>query len=139
MDTTLSAYQWLQLIGLGGSVGALGQGARMIVGLKKLNDATSGTSTSVSDLLQINKLIISLAIGFIAGALAAAGAVADIDKVSVQQILALAAAGYAGADFIEGFMQRTQAAPSVSAGQEGIGTALPGSGGDGAIGDGSVG
>jgi hypothetical protein len=138
MDHTLSAYGWLQLIGLGGLMGAIGQGARTIVGLKKLNDAASGTTASVADLLAMNKLIISLALGFIAGALAAAGANLDLAKISAPQILALAAAGYAGADFIEGFMQRAMPAPNVAAGQEGIGVAGAGAAANGAAAGGAA-
>ena len=122
----ISAYEWLQLLGLGGLVGALGQGARMIVGMKKLYDSVSGTDNSVKDLMELNKLLVSMLIGFIAGALAAAGAISDVSKVSMEQILALAAAGYAGADFIEGFMQRALPATNVPAGQEAIGIAHAG-------------
>jgi hypothetical protein len=106
VQATFDAYDWLQLIGLGGLVGALGQGVRTIVGMKKLNDAASGTTSSVGDLIEPSRLVVSLAIGFIAGALAAVSLVKDLTKINAELIFALAAAGYAGADFIEGFVNR---------------------------------
>lgn len=138
VDATFSAAQWLQLIGLGGAVGALGQGIRTIVGLKKVHDATSTSDTSMRSALALDRLFISLAIGFVAGALAATGVVGDLSQVTNQQIFALAAAGYSGADFVEGFMSRVAPARTLPAGQEGIGTApapgTVGAGDDGAVG-----
>lgn len=124
-DVVFSASQWLQLVGLGGAFGALGQGVRTIVGLKKLHDATSGQDTALSSAVAVDRLLISLAIGFVAGALAAGGIITDLSEVSTQQVFALAAAGYAGADFIEGFVSRVAPARDLPAGQEGIGVATP--------------
>ena len=138
VDATFSASQWLQLIGLGGAVGALGQGMRAIVGLKKVHDATSTLETPMRSALALDRLFISLAIGFVAGALAATGLLSDLSQVTTQQIFALAAAGYAGADFVEGFMSRVAPARTLPAGQEGIGTA-PAAGGMVAADDGAVG
>jgi hypothetical protein len=121
-DVTFSAAQWLQLIGLGGAVGALGQGIRSLIGLKKVHDATSTEDMSMRSALAFDRLFISLAIGFVAGALAATGIITDLSKVTNQQIFALAAAGYAGADFIEGFVRRVAPAPNLPVGQEGMGT-----------------
>lgn len=106
LEVTRTAFQWIQLIGLGGLAGVLGQGMRTIVGLKKLADAAHMHRTAVSELLSISRLTTSLAIGFIAGALAAISSIVDQSNISTEQILALSAAGYAGADFIEGFMSR---------------------------------
>jgi len=106
VQASLDAYQWLHLLGLGGFAGMLGQGARTIVGLKKMNDSASAETRMASDLLDVSRLLTSLAIGFVAGALAAVPLLNDLAHVSAQQIFALAASGYAGADFIEGFMTR---------------------------------
>src|SRR4051812_41986810 len=70
MNATFSAYEWLQLIGLGGVGGMLGQGARTLIGFKKLHDASSAAA-GVSDMIALDRLVVLLAIGFIAGALAA--------------------------------------------------------------------
>jgi hypothetical protein len=136
VNASFSAYQWLQLLALGGFAGALGQGIRAIVGLKKLHDAASGANVKVADLVSGSQLLVSLAIGFIAGALAAASTISNLAAVTGQQIVALAAAGYAGADFIEGFMRRATPSPTVGAGQEGVGVAgaAPAAGGGGADG-----
>jgi len=121
----MNATDWLQLIGLGGVVGALGQGVRMIVGFKKLNDAAGGRNAALTDMIALHRLIVPLAIGFIAGAVAAISAISNLADISGQQILALAAAGYAGADFIEGFMTRIAPAAGVPLGQEAVGVASP--------------
>ena len=124
----MEAYEWLQLLGLGGACGALGQGVRTIVGLKKVHDATANSSTTTSEAMDISRLLTSLAIGFIAGALAAVGLISDLGKVSSEQIFALAAAGYAGADFIEGLVSRVSGSSTLGAGDDakGVGPAAGG-------------
>jgi putative chitinase len=124
MNVTFSAYEWLQLIGLGGVGGMLGQGARTLIGFKKLHDASSAAA-GVSDMIALDRLVVSLAIGFIAGALAAITTVqslADLEHIGLQQILGFAGAGYAGADFIEGLISRVAPAPNLPAGQEAVGS-----------------
>lgn len=126
-----SALDWIQLIGLAALVGAGGQSARVIVGIKKLNDAASlqvaRAQADTGSLVVASKLFISLLIGAIAGALSAMATMDPGAKLTAQQIAGLAAAGYAGADFIEGFMQRAMPAPGAPAGQEavGVGGAAP--------------
>lgn len=101
-----STFDWFQIIGLGAVAGGIGQGIRTIVGLKKLGDTASGTTSSVADLIQPSRLIVSMLIGAVAGALAATTIIKDVLHVSAEQFFGLAAAGYAGADFIEGFVNR---------------------------------
>jgi hypothetical protein len=120
MSVTLSTLDWLQIIGLGGLLGAVGQGARTVVGLKKLHDEASEANASVGDMISASRLLVSLALGFIAGALAAITIVdnaigANGPRLSGQQIAGLIAAGYAGADFIEGFMARQRSGGSGTA------------------------
>ncbi len=105
--TTFEAYQWLQLLGLGASGGALGQGVRTVVGLKKVNDAAAAGG---GDSITATRLATSLALGAIAGAFAALQLLRPDQKFGVTQIFTIAAAGYAGADFIEGFVQRVTGA-----------------------------
>jgi hypothetical protein len=122
--TTLQAFQWLQLLGLGGMAGALGQGARTIIGLKKLSDAANSANVPTGDLVAVHKLVISLAIGFVAGALASIGIIENPRVVTAQQIFALAAAGYAGADFIEGLISRVSGTTQAKPGQEAVGVGV---------------
>ena len=137
VPVTMDAVGWMQLIGLGGVMGAVGQVIRMIVGLKKLNDAASNSTTSMTAMVEPSRLFVSIVIGAVAGALAAIGLAGDLSHVSTQQLLALAAAGYAGCDFIEGFMSRVASAPGAPAGQPAVGTqtgAAPAAVSDGSVG-----
>lgn len=124
---TADATVWMQLIGLGCLLGALGQGVRAIVGLKKMSDGASDSGKSAASTIDGGRLLTSLLIGAIAGALAAIGLVGVAGNsehviVSASQISALLGAGYAGADFIEGFMNRAKGDPGVPAGTEVVGT-----------------
>ena len=92
---------------LGGVLGMVGQGARVIVGLKKLNDEAVATGRQFTGEFHANKLIVSLLIGFVAGVLAIIGGVGlESELVSKEAMMAIIASGYAGADFIEGFMKK---------------------------------
>lgn len=107
----MTASDWLTLLALGGLVGLLGQGVRAIGGLKKVHDQSSQQGLDFADMFDGNQLLVSLLIGFIAGALAMVGLVASKDvghgvAIEGKTILALLAAGYAGADFIEAFMKK---------------------------------
>lgn len=95
-----TAFDQLAIVLLGGILGMSGQGIRVIIGLKKLND-----SGEVKDYRRlVFSLFISFAIGGIAGVLAAINSIdAVLDKATAT---AFVAAGYAGTDFIEGFMNR---------------------------------
>lgn len=97
----------LVLMLLGGILGMAGQGIRAVIGLKKMNDADAEGATSQFRATQlVMSLGIALLIGAIAGVLAAVGTV-EKPMESKALIAALIAAGYAGTDFIEGFMKRS--------------------------------
>ena len=115
----MTPEQWMSLLILGGVTGALGQVARVIVGLKKRYDETSFAGRSLTDEFDASKLFVSLVIGFTAGALAAVSIGGADTTFDSEQLLGFAAAGYAGADFIEGIMRRS--VPG-QAGQAGSGT-----------------
>jgi len=87
---------------LGIILGMLGQGARAVVGIKKKYDRES---RDFKDWFDGKRLRISLMIGGIAGTL---GAIALLDKgeIDKQVLLTLLSTGYAGTDFIEGFMKK---------------------------------
>jgi hypothetical protein len=110
----MTPIQWLQIVLLGIIFGALGQGARTIVGIKKLNDYADDTNPSAA-LIDGARLLISFGIGGVAGAFAAISLITDLTKtIELQQLFAIAAAGYVGSDFIEGFISR------ISSGQGGV-------------------
>jgi len=106
----MNAIVWLEIAALGIIFGALGQGARTIVGFKKLNDYTNDATVS-AQLIDGMRLLISFGIGGVAGALAAITLIADPQKIAAEQLFAIAAAGYSGSDFIEGFITKISAAP----------------------------
>jgi hypothetical protein len=125
MVSAFPISDWFSLIGFAALIGAGGQGARVIVGLKKLNDAASAQASAgiqTGDLVVASKLLVSLAIGAIAGGIAAATTMDPRAGLTGDQIAGLAAAGYAGADFIEGFMSRAIPDASAPAGQQAVGT-----------------
>lgn len=101
----------LTALAVAGLMGMVGQGARTVVGLKKLYDANAMQLPGQQDAFMASRLVISLMIGLIAGVLAAIALgienLAGEGGVTVQTLLGLAAAGYAGADFVEGFIAKT--------------------------------
>jgi len=99
----------------GGLLGLTGQGLRVVVGLKKLNDQAQQTNQKTKDLIVTSQLLISLLIGFFAGILATVSMLATGDgkPLSNHALLSMIAAGYAGTDFIEAFMNKAQ--PDLSA------------------------
>jgi uncharacterized membrane protein YeaQ/YmgE (transglycosylase-associated protein family) len=131
----MTAELWLQLILVGGIAGAAGQTARAIVGLKKLIDDANATNTSPLQQFVPARLIVSLLIGFVAGVLAAV--TMDTNQATNLQtasIVAFAAAGYMGTDFIEGIIGRFlpgSSVPTAAGGERNQSSAsLPGKPGD---------
>lgn len=110
----MSVTEWLQLVLLAGLSGAVGQCARIIIGIKKVNDQASATNQSIGSLIDLSRMVVSLLIGFVAGVLAVLAMEPNaqfFQNIDAKLILAFAAAGYAGADFIEGLMSRYEPAP----------------------------
>ena len=64
---------WVMTIILGGILGMVAKGIRVVIGLKKMNEVAAQEGKKFSELFQGNTLGISLLIGFIAGALAMVG------------------------------------------------------------------
>lgn len=98
----------LLILLLGGLLGLIGQGVRTIVGLKKMFDQANSQNVGQYDLFLASRLFVSLFIGFIAGAAAAFFSIKADDATvpSTATLMALAMAGYSGADFIEGIAGR---------------------------------
>ena len=103
---TLTAPQITNSLLLGGLLGATGQGIRAVMGVRKYREAAAA-GVAVKDFSQ-GRLLSSIAIGFIAGVLATIPLLDDFTKEpqwTEKMVLALIAAGYAGVDFIEGFLK----------------------------------
>lgn len=98
----------LQLILLGGLLGLLGQGARAVVGLKGMVDNAKALDVSSADLFRAARLLTSLLIGFLVGMAAAFPYLSfgAQDHLTLQQLLTIVAAGYAGTDFLEAFISQ---------------------------------
>src|SRR5690606_20794039 len=87
----------------GGLLGLLGQGVRVIAGLKKASE-----DNKLADVFVANKLLVSLLIGFVSGGWAMLS-MAGREAVALgggNAGFAIVAAGYAGTDFIEAFMKK---------------------------------
>jgi hypothetical protein len=98
--------QTLTFVALGALLGAAGQGARAVIGIKKEIDQAKSTGKTVSDWFDGKELSLSFVLGAIAGILAAISQYAPDMQVSRNLLFGLAAAGYSGADFIDGIMQK---------------------------------
>jgi hypothetical protein len=90
---------------LGGLMGLLGQGARTVVGLKGMSEDAKDLGVSPNDLFQAARILTSLMIGFLVGLAAALIFMGSSgNNLDWHQLLAFAAAGYTGTDFLEGFI-----------------------------------
>ncbi len=99
-----SPTQTLVLLLVSGIMGMVGQGARTIVGLKKLSDK-SRTAAGAANEFSASRLAVGLMIGFVAGV--AGGLtpkVFDASAITSDTLFYLASIGYMGVDVIEGFM-----------------------------------
>lgn len=105
----MGVTDWVLTLILGGILGMIGQGIRVIAGLKKVNDQASAEGKSFGSLFQSSTLALSLLIGFIAGTLAIIGVTGstEVTNPSKELIVTIIGAGYAGTDFIEGFIKKS--------------------------------
>ena len=122
IQVPVTSTQILATLLLCGLMGVVGQGIRATLGLKNA-PAVVGPDGLPTQQSQFNAayFVISLMIGFIAGVLAGIAIGLDqlmqLDPSNMKLLLGIAAAGYAGADFIENSFARLV---------PGIGAALPG-------------
>ena len=102
-----SSWEMLGNLLLAALLGAVGQLIRVVAGLKKASDDANAKDQTLRDTFDGKRLLVSLglsiAIGSLAGLLAAFQAATPWDK---SILLSFIGAGYAGSDFIEAFMQR---------------------------------
>ena len=106
----MSTQEILMQLLLGGLMGTIGQGLRILVGMKKLNDDAQDQKTKVKDLFDTSRMMVSLLIGFCAGVLAMISISTFkpdfFSSNTKENLLSLVGAGYAGTDFIEGFIKK---------------------------------
>jgi hypothetical protein len=101
----MEVYTALAYVLLGLILGTIGQGIRVIVGVKKKLDEISKSKNKeiMSNWFDSKRLLVSLFIGAVAGSLGAIYLLGT--AVNKEFLLALVAVGYAGTDFIEGFIK----------------------------------
>ncbi len=87
---------------MGAFLGMVGQLIRVIIGLKKLKEKTP--SGKFGEGVDTKQLVISILIGVAAGTIAAITMLGQ--TMEKQTLFTLVAVGYAGADFIEGFIKK---------------------------------
>jgi hypothetical protein len=94
---------------IGTVIGVLGQGIRVVVGIKKKLDIASATGESKKQWFDWGRLLISLGIGGIAGFLGAL----TLWELNVDRtfLFTMLGAGYSGTDFIEGLMKTEPVPP----------------------------
>lgn len=111
-----SPVNMLVIIILGAILGMAGQGMRIVVGLKKMNELATREGISSDELFKTRQLVMSLFIAFAIGAIS--GVLAAITKVNSTitqaEVTAFVAAGYAGTDFIEGFIKKNNPSAPVN-------------------------
>jgi hypothetical protein len=123
----------LAILGVGVLLGAGGQTVRVVIGLKKEMDQAPGQDWG--KWFNASQLVVSMLLGGAAGLLYAVYQFgAEINK---QYLLGGIAAGYAGADFIEGLMSKYLPGGTSSGAAAGGGNTATGAGG-GATGAGSA-
>lgn len=105
--TSASALDVLAALVLAGLLGMAGQFVRAVGGLKKMNDEARAQGQRASELFVTSRLVTSLILGFVTGMAAAVSI--GLNKLmpvrldNTELLLGLAAAGYAGTDFLEAF------------------------------------
>jgi hypothetical protein len=102
----MTARDWILQFALGGTFGALGQSLRIVVGLKKLHDQALQAGRTFGQVFSPGTLMVSLLVGVVAGVLGTLTETIDLEAVTRENVLVLVGIGYAGADFIEGFMKK---------------------------------
>ncbi len=91
---------------IGGILGVVGQGIRLVVGFKKKHDEALKKNKAFREVFDSKQLCTSLLIAFIVGVLAGILGVIDLmgQEINRDFILTLIGIGYVGTDFIEGFI-----------------------------------
>gem|GEM_PF-3058569 len=121
--------QTLILLLMSGIMGMVGQGARTIVGLKKLSDSWR-SAPSEADAFSASRLSVGLMIGFVAGVVGGlTPKVFNAPTITSDVLFYLASVGYMGVDVIEGFTnsisRRQPPAADIAAPAAQVAAAMP--------------
>lgn len=102
-----TAEEMLAIVLLGAVLGTVGQLARVVVGLKKMRSKEDDGPwwDEFSFVRLAASLLIAVAVGSTAGVLYLLNVADGGLTVSEESLMAVVGAGYAGTDFIEGFIQ----------------------------------
>lgn len=92
----------LSFFAIGAILGAAGQLARVVVGIKKQMDAAKAGG----EWFNWKQLIVSLLVGALAGIATALAQYDPSIEITKSLLLGFAGAGYAGADLVEGLFQK---------------------------------
>lgn len=118
----MTTNEVIQNVLAGGLLGMLGQGIRIAVGLKKLNDSNNVqlAQGNSQENFSTSRMFISIFIGFAAGAigmLIKGSTLAKDGNFDTESIVTIMAIGYSGADFIEGVFNTyiNKAVPNTNA------------------------
>jgi hypothetical protein len=113
MVSEMHAGELLVALSVGGLLGIVGQGVRAVAGLKKMSDDAQSRGVAPRDMFSASWFFVSLSIGFIAGVIATltlgVSSILTFDSNNTQLLMGIAAAGYAGTDFVEAFASRLSA------------------------------
>lgn len=101
----MTDMELLRLVAIGAIFGVIGQLIRILVGLKSLNEDAKELKLTTGELIVPVRLAYSILIGAVAGVLASLS-LEKAQTFTTAIIMGLAAAGYAGTDFIEGVAKR---------------------------------
>jgi hypothetical protein len=115
----MDAFTALAYLLLGVVLGMVGQGVRVVVGIKKeLDQFPSGTPWSqwFQPGQLITTIVISMAVGAIAGVLAMLSAPSFGATITRGFMVGIIGAGYSGTDFIEGIMTNAATASAKPGG-----------------------
>lgn len=110
MSESVQAGNLLIALSVGGLLGIVGQAVRAVAGLKKMADYAASKSVSAHSMFSASWFFVSMTIGFVAGVIATltlgVGKLLSFDPDNTQLLVGIAAAGYAGTDFVEAFASR---------------------------------
>lgn len=108
MQTTQTPLNIFIILLLGSFLGMLGQGLRVWVGISKANADPANRDKEMKDIIETKRIVISFLYAFIIGGLTGSLMALDgIDKVWDKNfMMGIITAGYAGTDFIEGFIHK---------------------------------
>jgi hypothetical protein len=102
----MDATHTLTFVVLGALLGMAGQGVRAMIGIKKEIDDPKNANRTVNEWFDGREMAISFILGAVAGILAALTQYGPTVELTKNLLFGFVAAGYSGADFIGGIMQK---------------------------------